>query len=161
MKGDKVRVTSHTRSGESNVTSIMDRGRNTTYTFTERPDYSESPLQHPPSQQKPTITKTGRMDKVAGHDCNLVTLFEPAVATRTELCVSKAVSLSGFAFYPLAMLTNGGGLDEILADGLPLRAEVFDGDGVLEAKMEAKSVERRPVSDSQFLPPAGYSQRAR
>ncbi len=111
----------------------------------------------------PKFERTGKMDKVAGYDCEIwkITEEKPSVK-KTEvidLCMAKKI---GF----LDLRTLGiGSIDPKIAvmmtltdlNHFPLRA-VMNENGVETARMEATKIEEKKLEDARFTVPADYQQ---
>jgi len=169
LKGDKVRMemTMPSVPGIPSTmgASIMDGGKKKAYTLMPTTkqyvetdlDPATKPTGPVKTGPKPVITKTGRTDKVAGYSCEIMTSQEPGTRARSEICVSKGLTLLSLGMGPFSKMGEGSGFEDILKEGFPLRMEMYDASGVLEMKMEATRIEKKSISDSEFEIPRGYT----
>jgi hypothetical protein len=106
---------------------------------------------------KPTATKTGKTDTVAGYSCDEWQVTDSVSHVRTLTCVSSGLSFLGLGASPLKDLGGGTWMDALGTTGFPLRAETFDASGTLINKMEATRIEKKSEPDSLFEIPPGYT----
>jgi hypothetical protein len=116
------------------------------------PAQAKPPVPAPPT---PKVTKTGRMEKVAGLDCENWTIDDGT--EKVDVCASK-----GIAYFDLASNAKPGSAEIPWATALtaekafPLRVVVHDKGGKEEYRAEATKVDRRRLDDSMFQMPSGY-----
>jgi Domain of unknown function (DUF4412) len=121
------------------------------------------------SDFKLDVNKTGKFETVAGTKCEIwhgTTVEEDGTKREGEVCVAQGV---GFAFYDI-MMNNP--MTAQMRGSMQAQMEKYKqlmsgGKGVLKftsiengkpfVQMEATKIERRPVSDAEFQPPAGYT----
>jgi hypothetical protein len=161
IKGDNIRMESS--SGHGNVSSsFFDAKKKKGYLLSpERSAYSEwdgADNRGKGGSQKPIVTRSGAHDKVLQYDCELMSIEEPGIGLRTDVCVTKGPPLSALGMMPVLMMTGGAGFFDALAEGVPLRVEIRDTESnALQAKMEATRMDQKPVADSEFVVPASYT----
>jgi hypothetical protein len=97
---------------------------------------------------KPEITKTGKMETIAGRQCEIWTATENG--ERYDACVAKG--LGTFFQGEGALIGRGGWLDELRDGAFPLRVKRGDGATLLEVT----SIERKPLDAALFAVPEGY-----
>jgi Domain of unknown function (DUF4412) len=121
------------------------------------------------SKFKMDVTNTGRTETVAGTKCEVwhgTTVDEDGSKREGEACVAQGV---GFALYDI-MVNNP--MTKQMRGSMQAQMEKFKqvlsgGKGVLKmtsiengkpvVNLEATKIDRRPVSDTEFQPPAGYT----
>lgn len=116
---------------------------------------------HPPqkpeneAKTKPTVTKTGHTDTVAGMKCEDWD-FTSEKGERGRVCVSS--QNASWLSIPTLGLPPEHVWAKDLFDGqhLPLRFIGYDAAGAEDSRLEVTKVERKPVLDSTFAIPAGY-----
>ncbi len=124
-------------------------------TYTEMPLPTTSATPTPVT--KPTATKTGKTDTVAGYSCDEWQVQDAVSHVRTVVCVSSGLSFLGLGSSPLKDLGGGTWMDAVGTTGFPLRAETIDATGTVISKMEATRVEKKSEPDSLFEIPPGYT----
>jgi hypothetical protein len=103
-----------------------------------------------------TIAKTGKHETIAGTDCEDWTASE-ANGKHVALCVAH-----GLGFFDFQSMAPGGAPTSAWAEELrmqqyfPLRAVSTDASGKETLRMEVTKIEKKPVDDALFAPPAGY-----
>jgi hypothetical protein len=103
----------------------------------------------------PKIQKTGKMEKLAGLDCENWTIDDGT--EKVDVCASK-----GIAYFDLASDAKAGSAEIPWAMALttekafPLRVVVHDKAGKEEYRAEATRADRRKVDDAIFVMPSGY-----
>jgi hypothetical protein len=103
----------------------------------------------------PKIQKTGKMEKVAGLDCEDWSIDEGT--EKVDVCASK-----GIAYVDLAADAKAGSAETPWAAALtsekafPLRVVVHDKSGKEEYRAEASKADRRKLDDALFALPTGY-----
>lgn len=163
LKGDRMRM-EVVMPGSLGAT-ITDGGKKKSWTLVpSTKQYTETDLDAPkpgsvPGTSKPTITKTGRTDKVAGYSCDIITMSEPGKRDRTEFCMSKGLTFLGMGMGPFSGL-GGSEYGDLLKEGFPLRMQSFDGRGAEIMKMEATRIEKKSEPDSDFEVPPGWTKLA-
>jgi hypothetical protein len=102
----------------------------------------------------PTGTKTGKKDKVAGHDCEIWEVAHDG--KKTELCVMA--DENAWLKLPAAALPPQLAWAKDLADGrhVPLRYVAFGPDGKETGRVELTSVEKATLPASDFEVPKGF-----
>jgi hypothetical protein len=121
------------------------------------------------SDFKLDVSNTGRTETVAGTKCEVwhgTTVDEDGTKREGEVCVAPGV---GFALYDI-MVNNP--MTRQMRGSMEAKLEKYKqlmsgGKGILKltsiengkpfVEFEATKVERRPVSDAEFQPPAGYT----
>ena len=106
----------------------------------------------------PTITKTGKHEKIAGYDCEDWDIKD-ANGKQAQACIAE-----GVPFIDLASAGPGAfagspstWLDQLHGKKLfPLRAIDFDAAGKESSRMEVTKIEKKKLDDSLFALPAGY-----
>jgi hypothetical protein len=109
-----------------------------------------------PPSKPPKVTKTGRMDKVAGYDCEDWEIESDD--GKASLCVAK----QGFSWFQLPLVgapAEYAWAGELL-DGshLPLRAVMTGKDGKESGRVEVTKIEKKPLAANLFEVPPGYPQ---
>ena len=103
----------------------------------------------------PKVQKSGKMDKVAGLDCENWTIDDGN--EKVNVCAAK-----GIAYFDLASDAKPGNAETPWAVALttekafPLRVVVHDKTGKEQYRAEATKADRRRIDDSLFLMPNGY-----
>ncbi len=112
-----------------------------------------------------TFTKTGRTETVAGVSCQVIhgTGTENGKAVEGDMCVAK-----GAGFNPATWAKLGGQMGTGNSPWGAVGDEVGPGNGILKMTttsagqpgmtLEVTKIDRSPVSDDAFSPPAGYTQ---
>jgi hypothetical protein len=108
------------------------------------------------SEPAPQITKTGKTDKVAGYTCENWDITSPS-GEKGSVCVAEEgnswfhVPLTGAPakFAAIAEIMDG--------KHVPLRFIGYDKSGAEEGRIEIAKIEKKPLTDAQFEPPAGYA----
>ena len=114
-----------------------------------------------PADPPPKIEKTGKMDKVAGYDCEIWKITEDKPKEKKkeeiELCMAKDITwldlhLLGIGTVDpkLAVMMELGDLNHF-----PLRF-IAKENGAETARMEATKVEKKTLDDARLAVPAGY-----
>jgi hypothetical protein len=93
----------------------------------------------------PKVQKTGKMEKVAGLDCEDWTIDDGA--EKVDVCASKGIAYFNLAAAPL-----------MSEKALPLRVVVHDKTVKEEYRAEASKADRKKIDDSLFTTPAGYKE---
>jgi hypothetical protein len=104
---------------------------------------------------KPTVTKTGHNDAVAGIQCEDWD-FTSQKGERGRVCVANQ-NASWLSLPPFGVPAEQAWAKDLF-DGqhLPLRMIGYDAGGAEDTRLEVTKVERKPVLDSTFAIPAGY-----
>ncbi len=108
-----------------------------------------------PTKAPPKIEKTGKMDKVAGYECEIWKVSEEH--KNIEICAAKGISwfdlrsMGGGAMDPKAALLAE--LTDI--NHFPLRVVVSE-NGVEAERIEATRIDKKKMDDARFQVPAGY-----
>jgi hypothetical protein len=103
----------------------------------------------------PKVQKTGKLEKVAGLDCEDWTIDDGN--EKVDVCASK-----GIAYFDLASDAKPGNAETAWATALtsakafPLRLVVHDKAGKEEYRAEATKADRRRIDDATFQLPTGY-----
>jgi len=95
----------------------------------------------------PKVTRTGKMDTVAGYECEIWKI--ESKGKKSDACMADG----------LAWFSAGGDTDSWLSDTsgrFPLRVIRFDTAGAEESRMEVTKVERKTEDAARFEVPAGY-----
>jgi hypothetical protein len=106
----------------------------------------------------PAITKTGKHETVAGHDCEDWEVAETN-GTHTQLCVADGIGFFDFGAVapPSAATQFGSWLSDLREkQEFPLRAITSDPGGKEASRMEVTKIDAHPLDDSTFAVPAGY-----
>jgi hypothetical protein len=110
-------------------------------------------------QAEPTITKTGKHETIAGHDCEDWNLVEPN-GKHTLLCMADGMAFFDFSSMAppgSAAQLGGSWMKELKDKGeFPLKAITTDASGKEESQMLVTKIDPHPVDDSLFAIPAGY-----
>lgn len=107
------------------------------------------------SATPPKVQKTGKMEKVAGLDCEDWSIDEGT--EKVDVCASK-----GIAYVDLAADAKGGSAETPWGAALtsekafPLRVVVHDKAGKEAYRAEASRADRRKLDDALFALPIGY-----
>jgi hypothetical protein len=107
------------------------------------------------SATPPKVQKTGKMEKVAGLDCEDWSIDQGT--EKVDVCASK-----GIAYVDLAPDAKPGSAETPWAGALtaekafPLRVVVHDKSGKEEYRAEASRADRRKLDDALFALPTGY-----
>jgi hypothetical protein len=107
----------------------------------------------------PTVTKTGKHEKIAGYDCEDWDIKD-SNGKQAQACIAEGVSFIDFASIGPGAAAAGSPsawLDELHGKKLfPLRAIDFDAAGKESSRMEVTKIEKKKLDDSLFAIPAGY-----
>lgn len=101
------------------------------------------------------LTKTGKMEKVSGRDCEDWSIND--AGERIDMCVTK-----GVAYFNLTNVSSPGGVEPAWAAMLtkerafPLRVIATDKTGKQEFRAEATKIESRKLDDGLFTVPSAY-----
>jgi hypothetical protein len=121
------------------------------------------------SDFKVDVNNTGRTETVAGTKCEVwhgTTVEEDGTKHEGDVCVAQGV---GFAFYdimmnnPMTRQMRGSvqaqmeKYKQVMSGGKGILKLTSIEDGKPFVQLEATKIDRRPVSDSEFQPPAGYT----
>ena len=105
----------------------------------------------------PSVTKTGKTEKIAGLDCEHWTLDDSASQEKVDACVAKNV-----AWFDLAQAPKPGAAEPGWAAALtkenafPLRLVVSDAKGKERYRVDATKVNKAKQDDTLFQAPAAY-----
>jgi hypothetical protein len=120
---------------------------------------------NPANPPKFTFTKTGRTETVAGVSCQVIhgTGTDNGKPVEGDMCVAK-----GVGFNPATWASLGGQMGATNSPWGAVGDEVGSGNGILKltstsngqpgVDIEVTKIDRSPVSDDAFSPPAGYTQ---
>jgi hypothetical protein len=103
----------------------------------------------------PKVQKSGKMEKVAGLDCEDWSIDDGT--EKVDVCATK-----GVAYVDLASNAKSGNAEPSWATALttekafPLRVVAHDKSGKEEYRAEATKADRKKLDDSMFVLPAGY-----
>lgn len=114
-----------------------------------------------PEGPPPKFEKTGKMDKVAGYDCEIWKITEEKKTDKktevVDLCMAKKIGL--FDLRTLGIGTIDPKIAALLTledfNHFPLRA-VMSENNVETGRMEATKVEEKKLDDARFTVPADY-----
>jgi hypothetical protein len=160
-KGDKIRL-DVTHNGQV-AHSILDAGKKQVLVLIDAQKMAmtmalPAPPAKQPNQGMPTVTKTGKHETVAGHDCEDWEVAE-LNGTHTQVCVAEGIGFFDFgAIAPASAASQfGPWLAELREkQEFPLRAVTTDAGGKEQSRMEVTKIDARPLDDSTFTLPAGY-----
>jgi hypothetical protein len=99
------------------------------------------------AKDPPKVTRTGKMDTVAGYECEIWKIEQKG--KKSDACMADG----------LAWFSAGGDTDSWLSDTsgrFPLRVVRFDTAGAEESRMEVTKVEKKTEDAARFEVPAGY-----
>jgi hypothetical protein len=154
LRAGKVRVDFAAARAGVPMTVIVDPGAQKMYMvmapqrmYVERAISAEQ-LDRMTGHAKPEITKTGKIETIAGRECEIWTATENG--ERYDACVAKG--LGTFFQGESALLGRGGWLDELRDGAFPLR--ITRGDGA--TLLQVTSIERKPLDAALFAVPEGY-----
>ncbi len=101
------------------------------------------------------VTGTGKRGTVAGQACDIVVERDTGDGSTSELCL--AAGLGNAALAGLAGISVPPWLLDLGKEhGFPLRGIDRDPSGRELSRFEATKIERRPLDDRLFAPPAGF-----
>jgi len=108
----------------------------------------------PGSGSPPQVTKTGKMDTVAGYSCEIWHIVQEKAAS--DLCIAQQ-GTSWFQL-PLAGVPAEFAWASEIADGkhFPLRL-VMSENGAEQGRIEVTSIQKKPLPAEAFTLPAGYN----
>jgi Domain of unknown function (DUF4412) len=92
---------------------------------------------------------TGRKDVVAGYACEIYQTTDPN-GEKGEACLAKGIH------FPRGGITKGSWLDSLEDDLFPMRVDSKSPVDKGKLHMEVTKVDKKPMDDSLFVPPAGY-----
>ena len=100
----------------------------------------------------PTITRTGRKEKIAGYECEHIIVA--ATQGSTDVCMARGLG----PFLNASSVFGGGQMlpwqRALVADGaFPLKVTRADG----STQLEVTKIERKPLSDALFTVPDSYT----
>ncbi len=111
------------------------------------------------------VTKTGKIEKVAGYDCEDWDI-QSEDGSKATVCMAKALSfislpLSGLA--GLGGMAPGGGIGgkaglmaQLFSGSFPLKMVSYDKVGTEEADIEATKIDKKTIDDARFAIPPTY-----
>jgi hypothetical protein len=159
-KGDKIRL-DVTHNGQV-AHSILDSEKKQILVLMDAQKMAMTMAVPPPAKQPnpamPTVTKTGKHETVAGHDCEDWEVAE-LNGTHTQVCVAEGIGFFDFGAIapPSAASQFGSWLAELRdKQEFPLRAITTDAGGKEQSRMEVTKIDAHPLDDSTFTLPAGY-----
>lgn len=150
VKNDRSRVETTTPRGD--MVTITDRPNKTSYmVMTAQQQYVQREIREggmgggANAPAAPEIVKTGKMDKVAGYDCEHWTIKTGQMGDM-DACVAKG----------LGQFVGGGrgmgGMNRAFGDMFPLKVSGANG-----TMLEVTSIEKKSLGDDMFAPPAGFT----
>lgn len=104
----------------------------------------------------PKVTKTGRMDKVAGYECETYTLTPTSgtgAGQTTEICIAKGLGAYASPANMLPGAPQPAWQRSLSNAGFPLRVKVPDG----SIALEVTKIERKRLSNDLFTVPPTYT----
>jgi hypothetical protein len=106
-------------------------------------------------QAQPTLTRSGKMDTVAGHSCEEWNVVSPT-GEKSLVCV--ATEAAPYIAFPAASLPPEQAWAREVFDGkhLPLRFVGHDRTGAVETRIQVEKIDKRPIDEALFAIPAGY-----
>jgi len=106
-----------------------------------------------PTKPPPKITKTGKMDKVCGYECENWEIEDEG--KKTSVCAAKGITW--FDLHSMGTIDAKTAVMAELTDAnhFPLRV-VSTENGVETERMEATRCEKKKMDDARFVVPAGY-----
>jgi hypothetical protein len=162
IKGDKVRMEMSGPRGE-NAAMIYDLTAKTMLiVMAEQKMYMEQPMgglmaaaqRQQEQHANVKVSRTGRMETIAGYECEHVIVSEDAGDTR-DVCIAKGLG----AFQMPGMGGRGRGPQQSEAwqsilggDGFPLKVQKGD-----KVEMLVTKVEKKDMDAALFAPPAGFT----
>lgn len=167
LKGDRLRFEEFGGDME-NGAMIFDAKKKVMYNV--RPDekiYLEIPTAEaskavPDVVDDTVVIKTGKSDKVAGYTCEIYRTTDKSDGSTGEVCMARGIANAAMS----AMMGAQAGstsllpawMQEMFKDGgFPIKGVNRDSHGKEEARWEATKIEKKPLDDRLFLPPAGYT----
>lgn len=159
VKKDKMRVEMPTIASTVSMVILIDQGaKKSVILMPASKTYFETPLgtttSTAPASPKPTVTKTGKSDTVAGYSCDEYRVTDSVTHFTSVTCAASGLSFFGISGGPLKdLLSSSSG--EIT--GFPLRTETLDPSGAVITKLEATRIEKKSEADSLFEIPPGYT----
>lgn len=155
IKGSELR---YAESGSSATAShvVADLAEQKAYAlFDPTKSYVELDESSPEKTQNVSIWKSGKMEKVAGHDCEDWTL--KTGSRSVEVCAAHDIP-----YFDLAAKPTKAKLEPLWAAKLdedhafPLRVVEKDSSGKIALTAEAKSLQEKPLDESLFRVPGDY-----
>ena len=114
-----------------------------------------------PTDPPPKFEKTGKMDKVAGYDCEIWKITEDKPSQKkkeeVELCMAKKIGFLDLRTLGIGTIDPKIAVMMTLTDmnHFPLRAITYE-NGAETGRMEATKIEEKKLEDSRFAVPADY-----
>lgn len=104
-----------------------------------------------------SLVKTGKHETIAGTDCEDWTVTH-SNGKHAEMCVAQGVSFFDFTAMRPGAVPSNPWADKLKSEqAFPLRVVDVDATGKETSRMLVTSIEKKPVEDSLFAPPADYS----
>jgi hypothetical protein len=151
-RGGRVRV--NVRSPMGSVAMIAVPAEKKLYTLMDAQSaYMEQPLSMDgragSNEPAPTITRTGKKETIAGHECEHILISAPQGST--DVCMARGLG-------PFFMASLGAAMPAwqraLIADGgFPLKVSRADG----TTQLEVTKIERKKLNDAMFTVPDNYT----
>ncbi|MBX3234290.1 MAG: DUF4412 domain-containing protein [Labilithrix sp.] len=109
----------------------------------------------PAPSSPPKVEKTGRKETIAGYSCEVWNVTSDG--KRSELCMAEGLSWIDMSDVGMAGPEVAFTAVASEANRFPLRVIAFDAKGAEEMRMEAQKIEKKPLPDTSFVPPADYT----
>ncbi len=161
-KGGKMRVEAQAEKGMSATIVVDPQAKKTIMIMDAQKMYLEMPQKDPPvagdpAKARPQITKTGKHETIAGIDCEDWNVAE-ANGKHVAACITQGITFVDFtAMGRPGSHSSGSWMDEMKGQQyFPLRVVDTDPTGKAVSTMLVTKIEKKPVDDAMFAPPAGY-----